>query len=102
MILPGTKATVADLAWLRARGFEAALRALLPSTTVLGICGGYQMLGRRIDDGVESATGVVGGLGLLPAETHFEAGKVTRPRRGEATVPVPGGGAERADSQAIR
>jgi adenosylcobyric acid synthase len=98
VILPGTKATVADLVWLRARGFEAALRALLPSTTVLGICGGYQMLGRRIDDRFESATGVVGGLGLLPAETHFEAGKVTRPRTGQATVPVAGrGAAEPAD-----
>ena len=92
VILPGTKATVTDLAWLRARGFEAALRALHPSTTVLGICGGYQMLGRRIDDRFESATGVVGGLGLLPAETHFEAGKVTRPRTGQATVPVAGPG----------
>jgi adenosylcobyric acid synthase len=93
VILPGTKATVSDLVWLRARGFEAALRALEPSTTVLGICGGYQMLGRRIDDRFESATGVVGGLGLLPAETHFEAGKVTRPRSGQATVPVAGRGA---------
>jgi adenosylcobyric acid synthase len=88
VVLPGTKATVADLAWLRARGFEAALRALARSTTVLGICGGYQMLGRRIDDRFESGTGVVDGLGLLPAETHFEAGKVTRPRSGGATVPV--------------
>ena len=80
VILPGTKATVADLAWLRSRGFEAALRALPPSTTILGICGGYQMLGRRIDDRFESGAGVVGGLGRLPSETHFEAAKVTRPR----------------------
>ncbi|HZQ78464.1 MAG TPA: cobyric acid synthase [Acidimicrobiia bacterium] len=84
VILPGTKATVADLDWLRARGFEAALAALAPSVTVLGICGGYQMLGRTIDDGVESGAGTVAGLGWLPAGTRFEATKITRPRRGRA------------------
>jgi adenosylcobyric acid synthase len=86
VILPGTKATVADLGWLRARGFEGALRALPSTTTVLGICGGYQMLARRIDDPVESAAGVVDGLGMLPAETQFQPAKVTRPRAGHATV----------------
>ena len=85
VVLPGTKATVADLAWLRAAGFEAALRTLPSSTTVLGICGGYQMLGRRIEDPVESGAGSVEGLGLLPAETHFEPDKVTKPRVGRAT-----------------
>jgi adenosylcobyric acid synthase len=84
VILPGTKATVADLAWLRAQGLDAALAALPPSTTVLGICGGYQMLGRSIDDGVESWAGTVAGLGRLPVTTRFEATKVTRPRRGRA------------------
>lgn len=84
VILPGTKATVADLAWLRARGFDAGLAGLAPSTTVLGICGGYQMLGRSIDDAVESGAGAVEGLGLLPATTRFGADKVTRPRRGVA------------------
>jgi adenosylcobyric acid synthase len=84
LILPGTKATVADLAWLRDRGFDAALGALGPSTTVLGICGGYQMLGRSIEDGVENGAGpvTVAGLGLLPVATRFEATKITRPRRG--------------------
>jgi adenosylcobyric acid synthase len=84
VILPGTKATVADLAWLRDRRFDAALRARAGSTTVLGICGGYQMLGRSIDDDVESGAGTVDGLGHLPATTRFEGTKVTRPRHGTA------------------
>jgi len=84
VILPGTKATVADLAWLRARGLDAALAGLPPSATVLGICGGYQMLGRSIDDPVESGAGAVAGLGRLPAVTGFETAKITRPRRGAA------------------
>jgi adenosylcobyric acid synthase len=88
VILPGTKATVADLAWLRTAGFDDALQALPSTTTILGICGGYQMLGRRIDDPVESSAGGVGGLGMLPAETRFEPDKVTRPRAGIAELPA--------------
>jgi adenosylcobyric acid synthase len=91
VILPGTKATVADLAWLRARGFDAALAGLPESATVLGICGGYQMLGRSIEDHVESGGGTVAGLGRLPAVTRFETAKVTRPRQGVALgLPVAG------------
>ena len=91
LILPGTKATVADLAWLRARGFDTALRALAPSTTILGVCGGYQMLGRSIEDDVESGAGSVEGLGHLPATTRFEEDKITRPRQGTALdCPVTG------------
>jgi adenosylcobyric acid synthase len=87
LVVPGTKATVADLAWLRARGFDRAIAAAATAATtvVLGICGGYQLLGRTIvDDGVESGTGRVDGLGLLPVDTTFETGKVTRQRRGVA------------------
>jgi adenosylcobyric acid synthase len=84
LILPGTKATVADLAWLRAQGLDRALAALPQSTTVLGVCGGYQMLGRSIDDPVESGAGSVEGLGRLPVTTRFEPDKITRPRSGEA------------------
>ncbi len=86
VILPGTKATVADLAWLRGRGFPDALRgALGRDATVLGICGGYQMLGRTIFDPVESGRSEpVEGLGWLPVDTEFEASKVTRQRRGRA------------------
>ncbi len=80
LILPGTKATVADLAWLRERRFPEALATL--DAPVLGICGGYQMLGASIDDPVESAAGRVDGLGLLPVTTVFELLKVTRQVRG--------------------
>ncbi len=85
IVLPGTKATVADLAWLRDRGLERAIRtAAVAGTTVIGICGGYQMLGRSIDDEVESGAGSVDGLALLPVSTHFGADKVTRRVSGTA------------------
>jgi adenosylcobyric acid synthase len=87
LILPGSKATLADLDWLRRTGLAAAIRALSPSTTVLGICGGYQMLGREIidRDGVESTTPRMEvGLGLLPAVTTFGARKETTSLTGTA------------------
>jgi adenosylcobyric acid synthase len=85
VVLPGTKATVADLSWLRLQGFDKALLACLDKgTTVLGICGGYQMLGHRIDDEVESGAGRVEGLGLLDVETVFAPTKLTCQRRGRA------------------
>ena len=64
VVLPGSKATVADLAWLRARGLADEISTR--DTTVLGICWGYQVMGRSIDDPVESGAGVVDGLGWLP------------------------------------
>jgi adenosylcobyric acid synthase len=77
VVLPGTRATVADLAWLRARGLDAVLAArAVEGRPVLGVCGGYQMLGTRIDDDVESRAGVVDGLGLLPVRTVFGPDKV--------------------------
>jgi adenosylcobyric acid synthase len=76
VVLPGTKATVADLSWLRSAGFPEAIRA--SDADVLGICGGYQMLGEKIDDPVESNAGVVPGLGWLAARTVFEPEKVVR------------------------
>jgi adenosylcobyric acid synthase len=77
VVLPGTRATVADLAWLRARGLDAALRERAAAgRPVLGICGGYQMLGCSISDDVESRAGTVDGLGLLPVRTVFGADKV--------------------------
>ena len=72
VVLPGSRATVADLGWLRERGLDAVLaeraRAGRP---VLGICGGYQMLATHIEDRVESGAGEVAGLGLLPARVEF-------------------------------
>ena len=79
VVLPGTRATVADLAWLRARGLDRVLAARAAAgQPVLGICGGYQMLGRTIEDDVESRAGAVDGLGLLPVTTVFGAEKVLR------------------------
>ncbi|MEU0520818.1 cobyric acid synthase [Streptosporangium sp. NPDC006007] len=67
VVLPGSRATVSDLAWLRASGLAGALGG----RAVLGICGGYQMLARTIHDDVESGAGRVEGLGLLPATVEF-------------------------------
>jgi adenosylcobyric acid synthase len=82
VLLPGTKATVGDLEWLRGRGLDRAIAGL--DAPVLGICGGYQMLGRCIHDEVESGRGRVPGLGWLDADTSFRPAKVTRQRRGRA------------------
>jgi adenosylcobyric acid synthase len=83
VVLPGTRATVEDLAWLRSRGMVGALeRHVAHDRALLGICGGYQMMGTWIDDRVESGRGRVAGLGLLPIETTFGAHKILdRPRR---------------------
>jgi adenosylcobyric acid synthase len=80
VILPGTKSTMADLAWLRAQGLDEAIRALAAQgKAVVGICGGYQMLGRDIQDpdGVEGALPQCPGLDLLPVHTLFAGDKAT-------------------------
>ncbi len=85
VVLPGSKATVSDLAWLGDSGLAGGIAGLDRSTTVLGICGGYQMMGREIRDEVESPAPVtVAGLGLLPVSTRFEPDKVTRRVGGRA------------------
>jgi adenosylcobyric acid synthase len=85
VVLPGSRATVADLGWLRDRGLAGAVaeraRAGRP---VLGICGGYQMLAAQIDDPVESRRGAVDGLGLLPVRVRFGAEKILGRPRGRA------------------
>ncbi|KAF0182808.1 MAG: adenosylcobyric acid synthase [Nitrospirae bacterium] len=80
VIIPGSKNTVADLKILRTRGFEPALHAAHErGVPVVGICGGYQMLGKRILDeqGIESSEREVCGLGLLNITTRFQAEKTT-------------------------
>lgn len=92
VVLPGTKATRDDLAWLRASGMATALAALrAEGVPVAGICGGFQMLGERIEDpeGVEGELGAADGLGWLACTTRFGAGKVTR----QSTVHLEGRGA---------
>jgi adenosylcobyric acid synthase len=90
VVLPGTRATVADLAWLRARGLSSVLeQRAAAGQPVLGICGGYQMLGTAITDAVESRAGEVAGLGLLPVTTAFGAAKVlARPAGAYGAHPV--------------
>jgi adenosylcobyric acid synthase len=79
IVIPGSKATVADLRWLRDRGLADGIVAHARSgSAVLGICGGFQMLCRRIDDPVESGAGPVDGLGLLDADIVFEPDKTLR------------------------
>ena len=79
LILPGTKSTIRDLDWLRSTGLEAKiLQKQARGTLILGICGGFQMLGTEVID-IEGVEGPVGararGLGLLPLRTEFEAEK---------------------------
>jgi adenosylcobyric acid synthase len=80
VVLPGSKSTAADLRWLRASGVadEVAARAAR-GEPVLGVCGGFQMLGRTLldPDGVESDDAEVPGLGLLPVVTRFDRDKTT-------------------------
>ncbi len=79
VVLPGSKATVSDLAWLRERGLAAAVREhAAAGRPVLGVCGGFQMLCRSIEDAVESGAGALDGLGLLDADIVFAPEKTLR------------------------
>jgi adenosylcobyric acid synthase len=83
IVIPGTKSTVADLCWLRERGLDRAIAAHAASgRPVLGICGGFQMLCRGIDDPVESRAGRTAGMGMLDADIEFAPDKVLRRREG--------------------
>ncbi|EPR44708.1 Cobyric acid synthase [Desulfovibrio sp. X2] len=77
VVLPGSKNTLSDLAWLRASGIADALAALDGRAEIVGICGGLQMLGRRMEDplGLESAIESAPGLGLLDLSTVLAADK---------------------------
>jgi adenosylcobyric acid synthase len=97
VVLPGTRSTIEDLGWLRSRGLEDAVVAHAGrGGVVLGICGGFQMLGAEVRDpgGVEGRPGaVVAGLGLLDVRTEFTAEKVLRLPSGSA-LGVPASGYE--------
>ena len=87
IVLPGTKATLADLAFLRAQGWDIDLAAhVRRGGAVLGLCGGYQMLGRTVadPDGLEGPAGAAQGLGLLDVETVLAGDKVLKPVAGAA------------------
>ncbi len=76
VVLPGSKSTVTDLAWLRERGLaDAVVDHARNGKPVLGVCGGFQMLCRRIDDTVESRAGRVEGLAMLDADIEFDPDK---------------------------
>ena len=93
VVLPGSKSVQADLAWLREQGHEAALkRHLRYGGKVIGLCGGFQMLGRLLSDpaGLEGRPGSMAGLGLLDCETTLEAEKQLRNVTG--TLKVGAGG----------
>ena len=96
VVLPGTRATIEDLAWLRARGLaDAVVAHASKGGAVLGICGGFQMLGRSVADpaGIEGPPRQVEGLGLLDAHTEFAPDKVLRLPTGTA-LGVPASGYE--------
>jgi len=92
VVLPGSRATVADLAWLRDRGLaDAVTERARAGRPVLGICGGYQMMAAQIDDPVESRRGLIDGLGLLPVRVRFGRQKILRRPQGRALgAPVAG------------
>jgi len=93
VIIPGTKNTLGDLQWLKEKGFDRAIKSLRErGGEVCGICGGFQMLGRSVEDpyGVESALGRVEGLGLLNATTVMTREKGTFQVKAEARGPEGG------------
>jgi adenosylcobyric acid synthase len=107
LILPGTKSTLSDMEFLRARGFFAAIREHHEAGgCVVGICGGYQMLGGRVADplGVESSPSEAEGLGLLDIATVMTPDKQTHQAEGiplPAAGETPLGGLEKVDGYEI-
>lgn len=89
VILPGSKSTIADLNALKTAGWDIDLKAhVRRGGRVVGLCGGYQMLGRMVvdEDGIEGPAGATEGLGLLNVTTRLLAPKVTRQTRGRACL----------------
>jgi adenosylcobyric acid synthase len=86
IVLPGSKNTIADLRWMRAHGLDRAIVAAAErGAVVVGVCGGYQMLGEHLSDpdGVAGDAGEEAGLGLLPVRTVFHAAKTLRETEAE-------------------
>lgn len=82
VVLPGSRATVDDLAWLRERGIGAVItQRRRENRPVLGICGGFEMMASTIDDDIESSSGRVPGLGVLPVSFRFDDDKIVRTAR---------------------
>ena len=76
ILIPGTKSTIADMRWLRESGFETAIKKAVVKVPVFGICGGYQMLGKKIADPENSeGGGEIEGMGLLNTQTVFSSQK---------------------------
>ncbi|WP_034458374.1 cobyric acid synthase [Buttiauxella noackiae] len=91
VIVPGSKNTLGDLRWLRENGLEQALLTHHSHDgAVLGICGGYQMLGQHIYDEVESGFGEMPGIGLLDVVTRFASEKTTTRVAGQVQAQLPG------------
>ena len=89
VMLFGTKSTIGDLAFLRAQGWDHDILAhVRAGGRVVGVCGGLQMLGRRVHDpaGADGPAGSVDGLGLLDVETTMHAEKTVRPARGRCAL----------------
>ena len=102
IVLPGSKSVQADLAWLRAQGWEAAIgRHLRYGGKLIGICGGFQMLGRELADplGLEGEPGSMAGLGLLEVDTVLRAHKQLRNVRGRLANLAQARGSEPADGE---
>lgn len=92
LIIPGSKNTIGDLNWLRQQGWDREIKAIAGrGIPVIGICGGYQMLGRTIIDtqGVEADQTMTQGLGLLDIDTHFNREKTTWQARGMSVAAGP-------------
>ncbi|WP_161927665.1 cobyric acid synthase [Gordonia crocea] len=92
VVLPGTRATVDDLRWLRERGIDRALRdRVAAGGPLLAVCGGFQMLATTIVDDVESGSGVVAGLGILDQTIRFAPEKTVRRSAGRVWGEAAGG-----------
>jgi adenosylcobyric acid synthase len=91
VVIPGSKATVSDLGWLRATGLaDGVVAHAVSGRPVLGVCGGFQMLCRTIDDAIESGEGRTEGLGLLDADVVFAAEKTLELWDESSRIPLRG------------